>query len=56
MPIYTYGDNQSHTKEVAHSIQDEPEIICPECGERMRRVPRATTIKFNGKGFAINDK
>ena len=52
MPIYTYGDSNQHTQQIAHSIKDDPAVICPKCGEAMKRIPQATRVQFNGKGWA----
>lgn len=57
MPTYVYGCKQhpDYRPEVVHAFAEEPLIVCPECGERMRRVPQAFRYYMN-PGLLLLDK
>jgi putative FmdB family regulatory protein len=39
MPTYDYFcKNCNETKEIVHSIKEDPEILCEKCHEHMRRL------------------
>ena len=52
MPTYTYSCKKCKIIEddVVHSMQDNPVIECPLCGETMERIP--TTCNFEIKGYS----
>jgi putative FmdB family regulatory protein len=45
MPLYVYRCPNAHEIEVTHKITEDPEVICPECGDKMRRKPQ--TFRFS---------
>ena len=47
MPIYVYTD-KTHTQEHAHSMLENPEIVCLQCGMKMHRKPQATPVNWGG--------
>jgi len=55
MPTYTYKSACGNTQEFTHSINDDPEFICPKCSIVMQRVIEAPAIQFNGSGFYSTD-
>jgi putative FmdB family regulatory protein len=57
MPTYLYGCPEcSSTKEVWHSIVDEPVIKCQNCPSVMVRRPTFSAYSLKGGGFYSNDK
>jgi putative FmdB family regulatory protein len=57
MPTYDYECTQcGHVFEQFHGINDEPEIVCPECGGPVkRRIGTGAGIIFKGGGFYITE-
>jgi putative FmdB family regulatory protein len=57
MPTYLYGCPEcGSTKEVWHSIVEDPQVRCVDCTCVMVRRPAATAISFKGEGFYSKDK
>lgn len=42
-------------REVSHSVDEIPEIICEHCEIKMRKKITAPSIKFKGSGFYVTD-
>jgi len=43
MPEYVYGCNENiehPTKDVHHGFDEEPDMVCDECGAPMHRIPQ----------------
>ncbi|HXJ68448.1 MAG TPA: FmdB family zinc ribbon protein [Verrucomicrobiae bacterium] len=56
MPTYVYRCEQGHTFELFHSISDDSQKHCPECGAEAKRVPAGGAgLLFKGSGFYITD-
>ena len=56
MPTYVYRCEQGHTFELFHSISDDSQKRCPECGAEAKRVPAGGAgLLFKGSGFYITD-
>lgn len=49
MPTYVYGcKDPKHPKlEITLSFDDNPEVACPVCGQKMNRVPQKFRFGFN---------
>ncbi|NBU22783.1 MAG: FmdB family transcriptional regulator [Actinobacteria bacterium] len=56
MPVYTYKCPEGHTRDMIHSIHDDPNPKCNKCENTMKRIPKTVTVTFKGSGFAANDK
>ncbi len=57
MPTYEYRCTAcKHNFEVFQSMADAPVTVCPECGQKVKRViGGGTGIIFKGSGFYVND-
>ena len=56
MPTYEYlCQTCSHRFETWQKMTDEPLTICPECGNKIRRVLYPAGIVFKGSGFYKTD-
>ncbi len=56
MPMYRYVcEDCGYEKMVMHGINETPEVICEECGSRMKRTIGRVGIIFKGEGFYITD-
>ena len=57
MPTYDYKCNDcEHIFEEFHKITEDPEIFCPKCGAKSRRlISGGAGIVFKGSGFYVND-
>jgi len=55
MPTYTYKSVCGNTMVVAHSITEDPELVCSNCGAVMQRAIEVPSIQFNGSGFYSTD-
>ena len=56
MPTYEYQCRAcNHRFETWQKMIDEPLTICPECGERIRRVLFPAGVVFKGHGFYKTD-
>lgn len=52
MPTYDYKCNKCKTvMEVTHSIKEDPEIACPDCGSRGEKTVMERLISRNSGGF-----
>ena len=56
MPTYNYKSVCGNVMTVTHSITEDPQIRCSNCGAIMQRQIEVPTIRFNGSGFYANDK
>ena len=46
MPVYVYGcdeDKEHERVETVHSMNEDPEMICEQCGSAMHRIPQVVT-------------
>ncbi|PLV58735.1 FmdB family transcriptional regulator [Thermotoga sp. KOL6] len=56
MPMYRYVcDECGYETTVMHGINETPEIVCEECGAKMRKAIGKVGIIFKGSGFYITD-
>jgi len=56
MPIYRYVCEEcGYETTVMHGINESPEVICEECGAKMKRTIGRVGIIFKGSGFYITD-
>lgn len=56
MPLYEYlCESCGERTEILQRFNDLPEVDCPKCGARMRRLPSAPSIQFKGSGFYLTD-
>ena len=56
MPTYLYGCPEcGSTKEVWHSIVEDPEVRCGDCSCVMVRRPVNAPVAFKGDGWAHKD-
>lgn len=56
MPIYEYKCVACEARiEKKQRFDEEPLSICPECGERLRRVLHPAPIVFQGSGWYCTD-
>jgi len=55
MPLYDYRSVCGTITGVAHSIMEEPKVICPNCGSSMFRVMQVPAISLKGSGFYSTD-
>ena len=56
MPTYEYACKScGHTFEVVQSMNDDPLVVCPECGGELRKVFAPPAIAFKGSGFYATD-
>ena len=56
MPTYRYECACGEGGDFTHSIYDEPQLDCKNCGGDMVRVPQAPSVSFQGSGFYTTDK
>lgn len=56
MPVYEYACQEcSHKFDVRHSVNEVPELACPECSGDVRKVFHAAGVIFKGSGWHIKD-
>jgi putative FmdB family regulatory protein len=56
MPTYEYlCQTCSHRFETWQKMTDDPLTVCPECGNRIRRVLYPAGVVFKGSGFYSTD-
>jgi len=56
MPIYEYECGHCRSRfELKQGFDEEPEVTCPECQGKVRRIFHPTPIIFKGSGFYITD-
>jgi putative FmdB family regulatory protein len=56
MPNYVYECVCGQVFDVTHSIHDDPDVECDNCGSTMERKPQAPAAQFRGSGFYSVDK
>lgn len=56
MPSYSYQCGCGNQSDVTHSIHEDPEVECDNCGGLMERKPQVAFTQFNGSGFYSTDK
>lgn len=51
MPTYLYAcdkEPKEHPpKEIVHKMQEEPEVVCEECGSKMHKRPQSMRFYFS---------
>jgi putative FmdB family regulatory protein len=56
VPIYEYEcSNCSHKFERKESFNGNPQVPCPKCGSKTKRIFSVVPIIFNGPGFYCTD-
>ncbi len=56
MPIYEYECGSCHFHfERKQRFDEEPVAICPQCGNKARRVIHSVPVIFKGSGFYTTD-
>ena len=56
MPIYEYECGHCRFRfEMKQGFDEEPEVMCPQCQGRARRVFHSTPVIFKGSGFYVTD-
>ena len=56
MPEYRYEcENCEKLYDIRHSIHDDPQIDCENCGGDMVRIPQTPQVNFSGPGFYSTD-
>lgn len=56
MPTYVYECACGQIFDVTHSIHEDPDVECDNCGGSMERKPQAAFAQFKGSGFYSTDK
>lgn len=56
MPAYLYVCPCGEELDVIHSITQNPDIECSNCGGYMFRKPQGAFTQFKGQGFYSTDK
>lgn len=56
MPSYLYSCPCGGAQEITHSITEDPDVECSECGGYMFRKPQPAVVTFNSGGFYSTDK
>jgi putative FmdB family regulatory protein len=56
MPLYVYECPCGQVFDVTHSIHEDPDVECDNCGGYMFRKPQPTVVTFNSGGFYSTDK
>jgi putative FmdB family regulatory protein len=51
MPDYIYRCDCKAFITVKHSVKEDPEVPCPDCGKQMKRRPQAIATEFKGTGW-----
>lgn len=55
MPVYLYRCSCGHTEEQLHSVKEDPQFVCPHCGEDLKRRPSLAGVSFAGDGWAAKE-
>ena len=56
MPIYEYECGHCRFRfEMKQGFDEEPQVLCPQCQGRTRRVFHSPPVIFKGSGFYITD-
>jgi putative FmdB family regulatory protein len=56
MPSYVYECACGQIYDLTHSIHEDPEVECDNCGGAMERKPQVAFTQFTGTGFDSTDK
>jgi putative FmdB family regulatory protein len=56
MPSYVYECACGQVYDVQHSIHEDPDVECDNCGGGMKRKPSFGAVAFKGTGFYYTDK
>jgi putative FmdB family regulatory protein len=56
VPTYVYECPCGQIYDVVHSITEDPDVECDNCGGVMDRIPQAPRVSFSGPGFYSTDK
>ena len=56
MATYVYECACGQVYDVTHSIHEDPDVECDNCGGSMHRKPQVTVVTFNAGGFYSTDK
>jgi putative FmdB family regulatory protein len=56
MPSYVYECACGQVYDVTHSIHEDPDVECDNCGGSMERKPQVAFAQFKGSGFYSTDK
>jgi putative FmdB family regulatory protein len=56
MPSYVYECECGQIYDVTHSIHEDPDIECDNCGGSMYRKMQGANVSFKGSGFYSTDK
>lgn len=57
MATYIYGctkDKKHKRKTVQHNMNDNPRVLCDECGAEMRRIPQGFKFYMNPGDTLLN--
>jgi putative FmdB family regulatory protein len=56
MPIYEYQCSScGFIKEVMHKISETPEVICPKCSNKMKKLMSPSAFHLKGSGWYVTD-
>ena len=56
MPTYEYECGSCRYRfDLRQGFDDEPEVECPQCNERARRIFHPAPIIYKGSGFYVTD-
>ena len=55
MASYVYECPCGQIYDVTHSIHEEPDVECDNCGGGMSRIPQTPQVTFSGPGFYSTD-
>jgi putative FmdB family regulatory protein len=56
VPQYVYECPCGQIFDVIHSIHEDPDVECDNCGGYMFRKPQGAYTQFKGSGFYSTDK
>jgi putative FmdB family regulatory protein len=56
MPNYVYECACGQVYDVTHSIHEDPDVECDNCGGTMERKMQGAYVAFKGSGFYSTDK
>ena len=55
MPIYEYQREDGTVFEINQSIKDDPLEVCPETGQKVKKLISKNSFKLNGSGWYQTD-
>lgn len=55
MPVYVYEREDGSQFEVKQSIVDSPLDVCPNTGQKVKRVIQPAGLAFKGSGWYVTD-